>query len=63
MLRTVQDLLDILNNKDEIPKPENAELCFYLTDKDGKEIGLELKSVGAFAISTDITVGFVEEET
>lgn len=55
---TVQKLLDILNNREEIPNPEVAELCFYLTDEDGNEFDLELTRVGAFDISTDITVGF-----
>lgn len=53
----VQELLDILNNKEEIPRPEVAELCFYL--KEGEdEADLKLVSIGAFDISTDVTVGF-----
>lgn len=59
---TVQKLLDILNNKYEIPDPAKAELCFYYTDNTGKEINLKLDRMGAFSISTDITIGFVEDE-
>jgi hypothetical protein len=55
---TVKELMDILNNKEEIPNPENAELCFYLTDKNGETIDIELKSMGAFSISSDITMEF-----
>ena len=54
----VQELLDILNNKEEIPDPKLAELCFYLTDEDGNEKDLNLDTVGAFDICRDVTVGF-----
>jgi hypothetical protein len=57
----VKELMDILNNKQEIPRPEDAELCFYFTGEDGEEIELKLKSVGAFSISTDITFGFEKD--
>jgi hypothetical protein len=62
---TVQEMLDVLNNRDEIPDPSKAELCFYLEGKDYKdEPSLRLTSIGAFDISTDITVGFkFEDET
>ena len=59
---TVQELLNVLNNKYEIPDPTKAELCFYYTDKEGKEINLKLNRMGAFSISTDITIGFIEDE-
>lgn len=53
----VQELLDILNNKEEIPNPEVAELCFFLTQGED-ESDLKLVHIGAFDISTDVTVGF-----
>ena len=56
---TVEELINILSNKKEIPHPERAELCFYFTDENGETIDIELKSIGAFAISTDITMEFV----
>lgn len=59
---TVQELQDILNNKYEIPKPELAELCFYYTDEEGREIPLKLDRIGAFDISTDITFHFTEDK-
>jgi hypothetical protein len=58
---TVKDLMDILKNKQEIPRPEDAELCFYFTNEDGETIDLKLKSVGAFSFSTDITIGFEKD--
>jgi len=54
----VQELLDILNNREEIPDPEIAELCFFVEDENRNEVELELCHVGAFTISTDITIGF-----
>jgi len=59
---TAQDLLDILNDKYEIPRPELANLCFYYTDDNNKEIILKIDSIGAFDISTDITFQFVEDK-
>ena len=56
----VQELLDILNNTEEIPDPSIAELCFYITDKDGNEKDLDLDTIGAFDISRDVTVEFKE---
>ncbi len=47
-IKTVQDLLDILNNTHEIPNPELADLCFYYTDENGKVIDLHLDGIGAF---------------
>ena len=61
-IKTVQDLLDILNNTHEIPNPELSDLCFYYTDKNGKVIDLQLDGIGAFDISTDITFHFSEDE-
>lgn len=61
-IKTVQDLLDILNNTYEIPKPELADLCFYYADKNGKVIDLHLDGIGAFDISTDITFHFSEDK-
>lgn len=61
-ITTVQNLLDILNNTYEIPRPELAELCFYFEKEDGEVIDLKLKSIGAFSISTDITFTFVEDK-
>jgi hypothetical protein len=52
-------LLDVLNNRDEIPDPSKAELCFYLEGENYQdEPSLKLASIGAFDISTDITMGF-----
>ena len=62
LIITAQDLLDILNNTYEIPKPDLAELCFYFEKEDGEVIDLKLKSIGAFSISTDITFTFVENK-
>ena len=59
---TVAELLELFNNKYEIPEPELAELCFYFEDKNGEEIDLKVKRIGAFDISTDITITFVEDE-
>ena len=60
---TVKELLDILNNRYEIPKPEVADICFYLKDEDGETIDLKLVGIGAFDISTDITFTFeVDDE-
>jgi len=59
---TAQDLLDILNNTYEIPRPELAELCFYFEKENGEVINLELKSIGAFDISTDVTFTFIEDK-
>lgn len=61
-IKTVQDLLDILNNTHEIPNPELADLCFYYTDENGKVIDLHLDGIGAFDISTDITFHFSEDK-
>jgi len=61
-IKTVQDLLDILNNIYKIPKPELADLCFYYTDENGKVIDLHLDNIGAFDISTDITFHFSEDK-
>lgn len=61
-IKTVQDLLDILNNTHEIPNPELSDLCFYYTDKNGKVIDLHLDRIGAFDISTDITFHFSEDK-
>lgn len=58
----IQELLDILNNKHEIPSPEHAELCFYFKKDDDSEITLKLDSIGAFNISTDITFTFSEDK-
>ena len=58
MVITVKELQDILNNKEEIPKPEFAEMCFYVQDKEGNCTDLELVSIGAFDISPDITMRF-----
>lgn len=55
---TIQELLDILNNPDEIPILKYAEICFYLKDKEGKGQVLELARIGVFDISTDITFVF-----
>jgi len=38
---TVQELLEILNNRDEIPSPEYAELCFYLTKSARESLRLQ----------------------
>ena len=57
---TVQELLNILNNKKEIPKPENAEICFYLLKENGDEVDLQINGIGAFDISTDVTISFKE---
>lgn len=61
-IKTVQDLLDILNNTYEIPKPELAELCFYYVDENENVIDLHLDGIGAFDISTDITFHFSEDK-
>jgi len=61
MIRTVQELLDILNNPHEIPRPDLAEICFYFQDENGETVDLKLKSIGAFNISTDITFTFEED--
>jgi hypothetical protein len=58
----VKELMNILNNMEEIPRPEVAELCFYYEDENGKEIDLKIKSIGAFDISSDITFTFVEDK-
>ena len=55
---TVQELLDILNNKKEIPNPENAELCFYFKEENGDCVDAKIASIAAFTISTDITFTF-----
>lgn len=60
---TVKELLSILNNKDEIPSPEHAEIFFYFTNESGEDVDLELDSVGAFNISTDITFTFIKGDT
>lgn len=60
MRLTVQKLFDILSDKEEVPYPERAELCFYLKKENGDEVDLELVSIGAFSISTDITMTFKE---
>jgi hypothetical protein len=59
---TVQELMDILNNKKEIPNPKKAELYFYLTKNDGETVLLELSNMSAFDISTDIIANLVEEK-
>ncbi len=62
MIRTIQDLLNVLNNPREIPRPDVAEICFYLEKENGEEICLKLVSIGAFDISTDITFTFLEDK-
>lgn len=52
---TAQDMLDVLNNRDEIPDPSKAHLDFYLVDEDSS---LKLVHIGAFDISSDVTMGF-----
>jgi hypothetical protein len=59
---TVKELMDILNNKEEIPRPENAELCFYFKKENGDCIDIKLTGIGAFSISTDITFTFEKED-
>lgn len=59
---TAQELLDILNNKDEVPKPENAKLYFYLIDKGGNEISLKLTAIGMFPASTNKLTVYYEME-
>jgi len=58
MTITAAQLIEVLTDKHEVPDPEYAELCFYLEDENGEEHDLELKSIGAFDISTDITFTF-----
>jgi hypothetical protein len=60
-MKTIQDLLDVLNNPHEIPRPDLAELCFYLEKENGEEVCLKLINIGAFDISTDVTFTFKEE--
>ena len=57
---TVKELIDILNDKKNVPNPEVSELCFYLDKENGETVNLELKRIGAFSISTDITFEFEE---
>ena len=50
----VQELLDILNNKQEIPNPSKSELLFYVTNENEETIELNLDDIIAFDISSDI---------
>jgi hypothetical protein len=59
---TVAELMKILKNKYEIPSPKDAELCFYFEDENGKKVDLKIKSIGAFDISTDIIITFIEDK-
>lgn len=60
---TVQELINILSNKKEVPYPDKSEICFYFIDGNGEEsFDLKIKSIGAFSISTDVTMGFVKED-
>ena len=59
---TVLDLLNVLNNKYEIHDPSKDELCFYFTGKNGEEINLKINHISAFNISTDINIGFIEDD-
>ena len=50
----VQELLDILNNKQEIPNPSKSELLFYVTNENEETIELNLDDIIAFDINSDI---------
>lgn len=50
--------MNVLNDRYEIPRPEIAELCFYLKEENGGETVLKLERIAAFDISTDVAFHF-----
>ena len=54
----VQELLNILNDKEAIPNPENAEIKFYFTNIDNKDVELEFWSSTNSSFTTDIGLWF-----
>jgi len=55
---TIKQLIEILNNKKEIPSPEKAPISFYLYLQNGEEIELNLDSLSAFNVAYDICFNF-----